>query len=127
MRHPRRIRAVVEFPHLGLDRQVRARHALVLAHVLEPALDHEHFEVAARRGGVDEVMPVDRAVAAADVRVGRERRGKGGATSGATIYSTVTRTGPRSPGSVLPATTGAGQCRDGRRSRLWSPAGSRAT
>jgi hypothetical protein len=44
--------------------------------MLEPALDHEHLEVAARIGGVDEVVPVDRAVAAADVGVGRKRRGE---------------------------------------------------
>ena len=76
------VRTDVEFPHRGLDRQIRAGDALVLAHMLEPALDHEHLEVAARIGGVDEVVPVDRAVAAADVRVGGQRRGEGVAILG---------------------------------------------
>ena len=60
----------------------RTGDALVLAHMFEPALDHEYLEVPTRIGGVDEVVPVDGAVAAADVRVGGQRRGEGVAIPG---------------------------------------------
>src|SRR5215470_10850076 len=59
----RRLGAAVVGGGAGLQRAVRSGHPAVLPQVLDPRLDHERLEIAARPGGVGPEPPADRSVA----------------------------------------------------------------
>jgi hypothetical protein len=79
MRHHGRLLADLKTSQLIFQRPIRLGDALILAHEFEPAMGEEHFQVAGRVCRIGEMVPEQRAVAAADMAHAFENVGKGDA------------------------------------------------
>jgi hypothetical protein len=107
----------VELTDAVLNRLIRHHHALVLAQVLDPRLDHEDLDVPSGLARIAEDIPLDRAVSAPYVGQRANGRDERIGRAGSIWYSTGTSTGPLLSWGMM-STCGSGQCIDGVRSSV---------